>query len=36
MEFFKDPALRARVTEDYVLLAETDHVLMKPLPNLAT
>jgi len=36
MEFFKDPALRARVTEEYVMLAETDHVLMKPLPNLAS
>ena len=36
MEFFKNPALRARVVEEYVLIAETDHVLTKPMPNLAT
>ena len=36
MEFFRNPELRARVTEEYVMLAETDHVLMKPLPNLAS
>ena len=28
--------LRKRITEEYVMIAETDHVLMKPLPNLAT
>ena len=37
MEFFKNPELRARaIKEEYVLIAETDHVLMKPMPNLAT
>ena len=36
VEFFKRPELRKLITEDYVMVAETDHVLMKPLPNLAT
>jgi len=36
VEFFKDPALRARVTEEWVMIAETDHVLTKPMPNLAS
>ena len=26
----------SRITEDYIYIAETDHVLMRPLPNLAT
>jgi len=36
VEFFKDPALVSRITEEWVYIAETDHVLMKPMPNLAT
>ena len=36
VEMFKLPDLRKRITEEYVLVAETDHVLMRPLPNLAT
>ena len=36
VEFFRRPELRSRVVEEYVYVAETDHVLMKPMPNLAT
>ena len=36
VEFFKRPEMRARIKEEYVYIAETDHVLMRPLPNLAT
>ena len=36
VEFFKDPELRKRITEEWVMIAETDHVLTKPMPNLAT
>ena len=35
VEFFKRPEFTARVKETYVLLAETDHIFMKPMPNLA-
>jgi hypothetical protein len=35
VEFFKRPELVVRVREKYVLVAETDHVLMQPMPNLA-
>lgn len=28
--------MMARITEEYLMIAETDHVLMRPLPNLAT
>lgn len=30
------PALLAAIPEDFFLIAETDHVLTRPLPNLAT
>ena len=36
VEGLKLPALLDRIKEEYVMIAETDHVLMKPLPNLAT
>lgn len=32
---FSTPELLKQITSSYVLIAETDHVLMKPLPNLA-
>lgn len=35
VEFFRRPEMVARVKERYVLVAETDHVLMQPMPNLA-
>jgi len=36
VEFFKDASLHERIKEEYVMVAETDHVLMKPVPNLAS
>mmetsp|Transcript_18419 Transcript_18419/g.58141 ORF Transcript_18419/g.58141 Transcript_18419/m.58141 type:complete len:618 (+) Transcript_18419:1-1854(+) len=30
------PELRAKIAEEYVFIMETDHVLLRPLPNLAT
>lgn len=36
MQFVQHPDFRKVVTEDYVYIAETDHVLLRPLPNLAT
>ena len=36
VEFFKNPENRKRIKERYVYVAETDHVLMQPMPNLAT
>ena len=30
------PALLPQITSDFVLVLETDHVLMQPIPNLAT
>ena len=35
-EWVNSPEGLARVKEDYILIAETDHVLMKYLPNLAS
>ncbi len=32
----KRPEWRARVREDYVLIAETDHLLRRDIPNRAT
>lgn len=31
-----NPEMMARFKEEYVMIAETDHVFMRPLPNLAT
>ena len=28
--------VQERITEEYVYIAETDHILLRPLPNLAT
>jgi len=36
VEFFKEPRLYERIKEEYVMVAETDHVYMKPIPNLAS
>ena len=36
VQFVSSPAFRERVVEEYVYIAETDHVLLRPLPNLAT
>lgn len=36
VQFVAHPEFEARVTEEYVYIAETDHVLLRPLPNLAT
>ncbi len=35
-QFVQHPEFRKVVTEDYVYIAETDHVMLRPLPNLAT
>ena len=35
-QFVAHPAWKERILEDYVYIAETDHVLLRPLPNLAT
>ena len=32
----QSPHFAARVTEEYVYIAETDHLMLRPLPNLAT
>ena len=34
--FLQSPHFAARVTEEYVYIAETDHLMLRPLPNLAT
>ena len=34
--FLQSPQFAARVTEEYVYIAETDHLMLRPLPNLAT
>jgi len=34
VEFFKRPEMVALIVEKYILLAETDHVFMQPMPNL--
>jgi len=36
LQMLANPAMMARITEEYLMIAETDHVLMRPLPNLAT
>ena len=33
---WQSPHFAARVTEEYVYIAETDHLMLRPLPNLAT
>ena len=30
------PKFAERIVEEYVYIAETDHILLRPLPNLAT
>ena len=34
-QFVQHPAFKA-IVEDYIYIAETDHVLLRPMPNLAT
>lgn len=36
MQFVKHPAFLERIVEEYIYIAETDHILLRPLPNLAT
>ena len=36
LQFVSHPEFAARIVEDYVYIAETDHILLRPLPNLAT
>ena len=36
LPFLQSPQFAARVTEEYVYIAETDHLMLRPLPNLAT
>eukprot|EP00966_Prymnesium_polylepis_P060483 1403361-Prymnesium_polylepis.1 len=36
VQFLKHPEFAERVLEEYVYIAETDHILLRPLPNLAT
>jgi hypothetical protein len=36
VELVNTPEMMARIPEDYVFIAETDHLLFKDLPNLAT
>ena len=36
VHFFQNAELESRIQEDFIFIAETDHVPMKPLPNLAT
>jgi hypothetical protein len=35
-QFVVHPEFERRVVEDYVYIAETDHILLRPLPNLAS
>ena len=35
-QLLASPALLRQITSDFVLVLETDHVLMQPIPNLAT
>lgn len=35
-QLFESKELMSHITSDYVLVLETDHVLMQPIPNLAT
>ena len=34
--FVRHPEFARRIVEDYVYIAETDHILLRPIPNLAT
>jgi hypothetical protein len=36
LEFLKSDMYKQRVLEDYVLILEGDHIILKPIPNLAT
>ena len=36
LQFVQHPDFRKVVREEYVYIAETDHVMLRPLPNLAT
>ncbi|KAJ1617648.1 hypothetical protein T492DRAFT_1098196, partial [Pavlovales sp. CCMP2436] len=36
LKFLESPMYKERVTEDYVLILEGDHLLLRPIPNLAT
>ena len=36
VQFVKHPEFHKRIVEDYVYIAETDHIMLRPLPNLAT
>ena len=36
LQFVQHPEFRDLVREEYVYIAETDHILLRPLPNLAT
>lgn len=36
LQLLASPELMAGIVESYVLIAETDHVLLRPLPNLAS
>lgn len=35
-QFVRHPEFARRIVEDYVYIAETDHILLRPIPNLAT
>lgn len=35
-QLLASPELLSKITSDYVLILETDHVLMQPIPNLAS
>merc|ERR1712185_500748 len=36
VQLLKHPKFVERIVEEYVYIAETDHILLRPLPNLAT
>ena len=36
LQFVNMPEFEQRITEDFLFIAETDHILLRPLPNLAT
>ena len=36
LQWLASPEAQQRVTEDYVFIAETDHVFLRPIPNTAT
>merc|ERR1712224_663273 len=35
IQMLDSPEMMARITEDYVMIAETDHVYMQSIPNFA-